>query len=101
MPGVVLQFLLMQNDFKFKRKTQIDNMKDVLHNDGLWIIMNYVFDVFITYLFYLPEPAVFNIRPRFFRSISIASQIVSNGLCLQQTFYFYLKKLISSKITVC
>ena len=56
MPGVILQFLLMQNDFRFERKTQIDNMKDVLHNDGLWIIMNYVFDAFIAYLFYLTEP---------------------------------------------
>ena len=73
MRGVVWQFLLMQNDFKFERNTQVNNIKDDLHKDGFWIIMNYVFDAFITYLFYLPKLTVFNIRPRFFRSISIAS----------------------------
>ena len=73
MPRVVLQFLLMQNDSKFKRNTQINNIKDDLHKDGFRVILNYVFDAFITYLFYLPELTIFNIRPRFFRSISIAS----------------------------
>ena len=48
MPGVVLKFLLMQNDFKFERNTKINNIKDDLQKDSLWIIMNYVFDDFIT-----------------------------------------------------
>ena len=34
MPGVILQFLLMQNDFRLERKTQIDSMKDDLHNES-------------------------------------------------------------------
>ena len=77
----------MQNDFKFKRNMQINNVKDDLHKDDFRVILNYVFDAFITYLFYLPEPTVFNIRLRFFRSISVASKIVLNRLCAQQTYF--------------
>ena len=52
MQGVVLKFLLMQNDFKFERNTKINNTKDDLQKDSLWIIMNYVFDAFITYFLF-------------------------------------------------